>query len=150
MHSPFITLGEIKSVIKSIKQKAPGKSKITKKHITSLPVNMIQNLQYIYNHALSSGYFPKIFKQAVMIFLPKPNKTPYEHVSYRPISLLEVPGKIFEKLLNRRLLRLLDNREMHNKRQHGFRPNRGTDTALAILHETCDSQRQWNNCRLSV
>ena len=141
VESPAVTLNEIKSVIKTIKQKAPGKSKITKKHIINLPVNMIQNLQFIFNHALSSGYFPKIFKHAIMIFLPKPNKTPFEHINYRPISLLEVPGKIFEKLLNRRLLRLLDDRGLHNKRQHGFRPNRGTDTALAIMHETLATHR---------
>ena len=36
--SPLVTLGEIKSVIKSIKQKAPGKSKNTKKHIAQLPL----------------------------------------------------------------------------------------------------------------
>ena len=102
---------------------------------------MIKNLQYIFNHSLSSGYFPKIFKHAIMIFLPKANKTPYEHTNYRPISLLEVPGKIFEKLLNRRLLEQIENNRLHNERQHGFRPGRGTDTALAILHESVATHR---------
>ena len=76
-----------------------------------------------------------------MIFLPKANKSPYEHVNYRPISLLEVPAKIYEKVLNRRLLRHVEDKQLHNKRQHGFRPNRGTDTALAILHETIATHR---------
>ena len=77
-----------------------------------------------------------------MIFLPKPINTPFEHINYRPISLLEVPGKIFEKLLNMRLLTLLDDRGLHNKRQHGFRLKRGADTALAYTaRDYCHTQR---------
>ena len=101
-----------------MKQTSPGRSKITKKHFANLPINLITNFQYIINHSLSLGYFPKIFKHAVMIFLPKANKSPYDHINYRPISLLEVPAKICEKILNRRLLRLIGDKQLHNKRQH--------------------------------
>ena len=94
----------------------------------------LSQLRWVYNPATLSHTI-------TMIFLPKPNKTPFEHINYRPISLLEVPGKIFEKLFNKRLLTLLDDRGLHNKRQHGFRPKRGTDTALAILHETVATHR---------
>ena len=49
---------------------------------------------------------------------------------------LKYQEKICEKVLNHRLLRLIDDKQLHNKRQHGFRPNRLTDKALAILHVT--------------
>ena len=37
----------------------------------SLPINVIKNFQYIIKHSLSIGYFPKMFKLAAIIFLPK-------------------------------------------------------------------------------
>ena len=90
---------------------------------------MAMNLNYIFNHSIAIGFFPEIFKQAVMIFLPKPNKSPYHRINYRPISLLEVPVKLLEKILNRRLLTLIEIKELHNNRQPGFRPVSGTHTA---------------------
>ena len=82
-------------------------------------MNNITVLRDIYNSALSLGYFPKIFKR-----LPTPNKSPHSHVNYRLISLLEVPGKILEKIVNRRLIRLIGTKGLHDERQHGFRPCR--------------------------
>ena len=32
-------------------------------------------------------------------------------------------------------------KRLHNDRQHGFKPSRGTNTALAILHETLAAAR---------
>ena len=119
---PPITLAEIRETVKSSKQKSAGKSGITKAHIVNLPMDTITTLRSIFNSAFSLGYFPKIFK----------------HVD---ISLLEVPGKILEKIVNRRLLRTMETKGLHNDRPHGFRPCRGTDTALAILHETIATAR---------
>ena len=104
--------------------------------LSDLPFNLPTKNDYepaIYFQSLSTGYFLKIFKQAIMIFLPKENKTPYEHTKYRPISLLEGPGNIFEKIL--------------------FSCN----SALALLHEkkivlSWDSfytYGQWQECWLS-
>ena len=76
-----------------------------------------------------------------MIFVLKPNKSLHSHINYRPISLLEVPGKILEKIVNRWLIRIIETKGLHNDRQHGFRPSRGTDTALTILHETIATAR---------
>ena len=36
---------------------------------------------------------------------------------------------------------MIGTKGLHNDRQHGFRPSRGTDTALAILHETIATAR---------
>ena len=98
----------MRNCFKKINQKAPGKSGITKKHLTELPINMANNLNYIFNHSIAIGYFPEIFKQAVMIFLLKLNKSPYHHTNYRPISLLEVPAKFLKNIINRRLLTLIE------------------------------------------
>lgn len=130
-----VTNEELIQAIAKQKHKTPGLSGITKAHLQQLPQNMLHNYREILTACLTIGYFPTQWKIATMIFLPKPNKSPYSHINYRPISLLEVPGKIFETIINRRLIQFLDNNNLHNPRQHGFRQQRGTDTALALLTE---------------
>ena len=97
---------------------------------------MIKFLIYIFNHSISAGYVPDKLKHARIIFLQKGNKSQYVIQNYRPISLLDVHGKILDKILNNRLTRQLELKGLTNDRQHGFRQGRGTHTALALFHET--------------
>jgi len=71
-----------------------------------------------------------------MTLIPKPGTSGTTVKQKRPISLLNVDGKILDKILNRRLTAHLDDNDLQNDRQHGFRRNRGTQTALLTLHET--------------
>jgi hypothetical protein len=130
-----ISTWELIASIKSFKQKSPGEDGLTKYHLINLPPNMIENFKNILNAALSIGHFPQIWKTSIMIFIPKPGKSPLQHTNYRPISLLSVPSKVFEKVLNRRLMTFLETNNLHNNRQHGFRPGRGTGTATALMYE---------------
>ena len=133
---PPITIEELQTSIKSFKQKAPGPTGITALQIKKLPPNMIEYLLHIYNSAISAGYFPDSYKHAIMIFIPKGSTSQYNIKNYRPISLLDTQGKILDKILNTRLYTYLEHNNIINTRQHGFRKNRGTHTALATLCET--------------
>jgi hypothetical protein len=54
----------------------------------------------IYNECLRCGYFPVQWKRSVIIPIVKPGKEgSTEPTKYRPISLLNVGGKVLEKLL---------------------------------------------------
>jgi hypothetical protein len=57
----------------------------------------------IYNSMLRLSYFPVTWKFAQIVMLPKPGKPANETSSYRPIILLPIPSKIFEKLLLNRI-----------------------------------------------
>ena len=89
----------------------------------------------IYNARLSSGYFPSAFKCAKIIFIPKENKSLKYPLNYKPISLLEVPSKVFEKFILKRLNIFLNTNNI-NRRQHGFRSRQGTHTAITTTYET--------------
>ena len=78
---------------------------------------------------------PLIKRQSTHL-LPKEGKSPIEHINYRSISLLNIPVKILEKILINRIIQHLEMNNLQNPRQHGFRKNRGTHTATAILSET--------------
>ena len=90
----------------------------------------------ISNLSISIGNFPKSFKHAIMIFIPKTNINQNKAKHYRPISLLDIQGKILDKIINNRLTTKLQQLGKINIRQLGFRANGGTHTALATLNET--------------
>ena len=92
-----VTMPELQHTIKSIKQKAPGESGITKLHLTRLSLNMTKDFLTLINAIISTGHISPIGKHAIMVFLPKPFKSPLTYVNYRHSSLLDVPGKILEK-----------------------------------------------------
>lgn len=68
--------------------------------------------------------------------IPKHETDKRYPLNYRPISLLEIRGKICEKNINARLKRHIENRNILPSTQHGFRTKRGTQRAITLTHET--------------
>ncbi|XP_063613809.1 uncharacterized protein LOC134787049 [Penaeus indicus] len=66
---------------------------------------------------------------------PQTNKSVHYVTNYRPISLLEIPGKILERIITNRLNTHLEANNIHNPRQYGFRAHRGTESAIALAYE---------------
>jgi hypothetical protein len=58
--------------------------------------------------------------------IPKPGKPPHEAASYRPISLLHVMSKLFEKLLIKRLKLIIERKNLILNHQFGFQRKRST------------------------
>jgi hypothetical protein len=57
----------------------------------------------------------------VVIMIPKPGKPPHESTSYRPISLLPIMLKLFEKLLLKKLKLIIEDKNLIPDHQFGFR-----------------------------
>jgi hypothetical protein len=129
-----ITVQDINLALKDMKDRAPGESGIKRKVLQNLPDNMKQCLAAVFTAALSAGYFPDAFKLANIIMIPK-NENSRSVSNFRPISLLETYGKLFEKILNLRLQNFLILNNTLRNDQHGFRPQRGTTTAIALATE---------------
>jgi len=58
--------------------------------------------------------------------IPTPGKPPHEAASYRPISLLPVIIKLFEKLLIKRLKPIIETKTLIPNHQFGFRSKHST------------------------
>ena len=98
---------------------------------------------------MSMGYFPIIFKDGMVILILKPGKDPTKVSSYRPITLLEVPGKILEKIINERVYGFAESHNKLHKNQFGFRRNRGTETAIIKMYEQIAlNQRHQGQCNI--
>ena len=65
--------------------------------------------------------------------------------NYRPISILTIFSKLFDKLIYFRLLSFFDNSNVLGSNQFGFRKNRSTITAianvLACLFDKCKNNK---------
>ena len=143
------SVGEIKEIIAGFKNKAPGLSKINKTIVKELPNEAIHFYANALNESFSLGYFPRFFKLALLKFIGKQGKALTNVSNYRPISLLEVAGKIFEKIILKRLNRFLIENNLLNPNQYGFRRARGTQVALAKLYETIAiAQTKGHGCNL--
>lgn len=127
---------ELTDVIRGSKMTCSGSSKINKNVLSHLPGYAWSRLRNVFNAALSAGYFPDRFKAAEMRMIVKPGKVPTLPDRYRPISLLEVPGKLLERVLERRFRVHLEKSDLYNEEQYGFRRGRGTTSAIAIPTET--------------
>ena len=136
---PFseITQQEVCDMIKyKIKvKKAPGMDKITGQILRELPAKAVRKLVLIFNATLRLEYIPSSWKMAEVIMIPKAGKPPEQPASYRPISLLSIIGKLFERLYLKRLMPLIEERKLIPDHQFGFRQKHST---IEQIHKVVD------------
>lgn len=127
----------LKEIMENINpRKAPGFDLITGEIMKNLPKKAIVKLTYIVNAAFRLKYVPSIWKVAEVLMILKPGKPPNEVKSYRPISLLPVISKLFEKLLLKRLKSIIDKKKLIPVHQFGFRNQHSTiDQVHRITNE---------------
>ena len=131
--NPF-TLSEIRNSIFSFNQnKAPGPDQIDHRMIRALFLNFPDLFLNLFNTLFHSNYFPRAWKVGELVFFKKEGKDPSSYNSYRPITLLPILGKIFEKLILKRIFRFLTTTNPLSGLQHGFIEKRSTETALEAL-----------------
>ena len=83
----------------------------------------------LFNNCMYAGVFPDILKIARVVPIYKAGNR-NEINNYRPISLLPVFSKIFEKLIHKRMISFLDKHDILYKKQFGFRRRHSTIHAL--------------------
>jgi hypothetical protein len=93
---------------------------------------------YIYNSSLKLCYFPKEWKHAVVVPIPKPGKDPSNPSNYRPISLLSSISKVFERIILKRLNTFVSTQKVLPNHQFGFRAAHSTSYQLnrVVWHVT--------------
>jgi hypothetical protein len=125
---PPVTPKEVGRAIKEQinPKKAPGYDLITGEILTQLPRKAIVKLTYLVNAAFRLKYVPKLWKIAEVLMILKPGKPPNEVSSYRPISLLPVISKLFERLLLQRIKPIIEQKNLIPNHQFGFRNKHST------------------------
>ena len=149
MAIPIIIPQDVITVINSFKNK--------KCNIHEIPVSVIKTsknqvaipLTIIFNNSVSQGKFPLLFKHATVVPIHK--KGPKDDISnYRPISLLNIFSKIFEKLMKKSLINFLESKNILNPSQFGFRRGLNTFDALRTFSEEIYSSLDSKHSLLSI
>ena len=141
-----IDIVEINSAIKKCKGKsAPGPDGISFAVIKKLPEYTLLSLLLLFNHCLAFGYFPRRWKQANGIMLTKPGKDASLAKNYRTISLLVATGKLFERILNARLMCHLQHEKFFNDWQRGYLPGKHSSEIIFRLTEEIEYSKLSKN-----
>lgn len=122
-----VSCDEVQRLIKySVAFKAPGADNMFNITLKHLGVGALSFIANIFNRCFELGYFPKCWRFAKVIPIRKPGKDPCLASSYRPISLLSVLSKIFERILHARMEDHCDVNNIITEIQFGFRKGHST------------------------
>jgi len=124
------TTKETEQIIKSLKTKnLYGYDEISTKILKISCTFITSQLNYICNKIIFWGVFPSRLKYAVINPLHR-NGYKCEESNYRPVSLLTSFSKIFEMVMQKRILKHLTKYNVLSTEQYGFRIGLKTDNAI--------------------
>jgi hypothetical protein len=110
-------------------KKSPGPDNLTPKLIKQCVSQLTTPLTIIINQCINEATFPTEWKLAKVIALYKKNSRKLPE-NYRPISLLNCFGKIFEKIIYKQMIKFIDKHKILYLHQYGFRKHFSTCLAL--------------------
>lgn len=130
---PFFELNEVHKICLSMNfKKAYADCGIPNAVFYILINNIAPFLTYLFNMCLANRVFPDAWKIADVV--PVPKSSPPNIHKLRPISLLPLIGKIFEKTILNRIKRSLLCK--YDDYQYGFRPNSSTTCAIISIRDS--------------
>ncbi|KAK3535381.1 hypothetical protein QTP70_011277 [Hemibagrus guttatus] len=132
----FITQAEVTEVVQQLLGgKAPGVDEIRPEYLKSLDVVGLSWLTCLCNIAWRSGTVPLDWATGVVVPLFKKGDRRVCS-NYRGITLLSLPGKVYSRVLERRVQPLVE--PQIQEEQCSFRPSRGTLDQLYTLHRVLE------------
>lgn len=136
-----ITVAEVQAELQKLNtSSAPGPDNIHNKALRNLDDQSIAELTEYFNECWLRGILPPQWKEAKVVFIPKPGK-PLLTSNLRPISLTSCVGKLMEHVLQTRLCQYLEGKNLLPACMFGFRPGLSTqDVFLQLKHHILDSQ----------
>ena len=122
LNIPHITNKEVAEILVSIPpHKATGDDGISAK-LLRIAVNSISNsLHRLINHCIVTATFPSKWKIAKVTPIFKGQGSKDEKCNYRPISVLPILSKVFERHICKSFYEHLKSNDMLHKLQSGFR-----------------------------
>lgn len=139
---------EVAAACQAIKLgKAPGPDGLSPDAIKAVIMGNMQYFTLVFSHLIKTSTFPEVWKCAKLVLIPKPKKNRQELTKYRPICLIDVIAKVYERLINQRLVEEIDSGRGLHPNQYGFRKGRSTVDAVKQVMDIAKQARdrdQWN------
>ena len=130
-----VTENEVSIAIENLKpNSAPGIDAIPPKFVKMAKMLLTPLLTILYNKCLIQEFFPDVFKVSQVIPISK-TAAPKELGDFRPISLLNIFAKTFEKISKDKIMEFIDNNNILSSNQYGFRANNSTELAATTIYD---------------
>ncbi|GFO13577.1 RNA-directed DNA polymerase from mobile element jockey [Plakobranchus ocellatus] len=98
-----------------------------------LPEPYLHILLKLFSNIWTTGDIPPSWREASVVPIPKPGKHPSDPSNYRPIALTSCLCKTLERMVNDRLVQVLESRNLLSKLQCCFRKDHSTLDHLVRL-----------------
>ena len=109
-----LTMLELQKALAQLKNKqAPGPDKVSNDMLKNLRPQAKKKLLQLFNASWKTSDIPKTWKKAITIPIHKCGKYRTKAESYRPISLTSSICKLMERIVNARLMWLLEKDKPH-------------------------------------
>jgi hypothetical protein len=128
-----VTEDDVLCAFRSLKSNTPGVDHICHRLISDALPAILPILKFIFNASLSTGVFPRIWKHALITPIYKGSGNQLDPISYRPISLLSLFGKLLELVVKPQLTYFIESYKRLPKMQSGFRQRHSAETAVLCI-----------------
>ena len=98
------------------------------------PVIEVLSLIFVINNYIASNNYPDAWKTARISPLPKITQL-VKLRDYRPVSILPVLSKVYDKLVLQQLAIFVKRESVYHQYQSGYRKNHSRATLLLKLHD---------------
>ena len=132
-----LSIDETRRALESVKRKtAPGHDGITSYMLRNLAAALAPTLTRLFNMCIDDGEFPTTWKLANLKAIWKGKGSKADATNYRPISVLPLLARVFEKLLVKQLSHFSETSSIIPESQFGFRPQSSCELALIKMTDS--------------
>ena len=136
---PF-TMQEFDAALKNSRNTAPGPDDIPYEMLRHVCTETKLFIFELINRIWRDSSYPKIWEMATVLPFVKPGKDRFLPSSYRPIALTSCLCKVMERMVNTRLMWVLERRGILSPAQSGFRKMKSTtDVLLRLESSICEA-----------
>ena len=132
-YNKLFSIHELRSALGSCHPSAPGRDGISYDILGKMHPTLQHYLLDVFNYIWVTGDFPSVWKEAIVLPFKKPGREGTQPTHYRPIALTCCPCKLFERMVNNRLVWVLETNNLITPIQAGFRRKRTTTDQLVRM-----------------
>ena len=134
-----ITCDEIRKCINNLKNgKSPCGDHILNEYIKSTKEIFLPVYETLFNKIFDSGILPTAWLEGSITPIYKNKENTSDPANYRPIIILSCLRKVFTAVLNTRLTKFIDDSNLLNENQTGFRKEYSTSDHIFVLSSLID------------